>query len=227
MAIQMYDLAGSDPNRRFSPFCWRIKLALAHKRLDVETIPWRYADKAALAFANWDRVPVLVDNGQPVVDSWPISVHLETAYPNNPSLFNGNVGLARFYNSWTDSVLNPALARMVVVDILNHLTPGDQPYFRQTREQRLGMKLEAAAADRESRLPTFRQLLEPLRQTLSAQPFLGGDSPLHPDYIVFGSLMWPRCISELRLLDADDPVNMWSERLLERFPVARDTPRYW
>ncbi len=63
MSIQMYDLAGEDPKRRFSPFCWRIKLALAHKRLDVETIPWRYADKAALVFANWDRVPVLVDNG--------------------------------------------------------------------------------------------------------------------------------------------------------------------
>lgn len=227
MAVQMYDLAGNDPGRRFSPFCWRIKLALAHKGLDFEAIPWRYADKSAIAFANWDRVPVLVDNGKPIVDSWPIAVHLENAYPAHPSLFDGSIGLARFYNSWADMVLNPAIARMVVLDILNHLTPTDQPYFRETREQRLGMRLEDAARDRESRLPAFRQLLEPLRQTLSAQPFLGGDAPLHPDFIVFGSLMWPRCISELRLLEPADSVNTWSERLLERFAIARDAPRYW
>ena len=56
MPIKMYDLAGAEVDRRFSPFCWRTKMALAHKQLEVETIPWRYADKAALAFANWDRV---------------------------------------------------------------------------------------------------------------------------------------------------------------------------
>jgi glutathione S-transferase len=45
MTIKMYDLAGAEPERRFSPFCWRTKMALAHKGLEVETIPWRYADK--------------------------------------------------------------------------------------------------------------------------------------------------------------------------------------
>ena len=38
-AIRMYDLAGADPARRFSPYCWRIRMALAHKNLSVETIP--------------------------------------------------------------------------------------------------------------------------------------------------------------------------------------------
>ena len=46
-AIRMYDLAGADPARRFSPYCWRIRMALAHKNLSVETIPWRYCDKPA------------------------------------------------------------------------------------------------------------------------------------------------------------------------------------
>jgi glutathione S-transferase len=228
MPIKMYDLAGVEPERRFSPFCWRTKLALAHKQLEVETIPWRYKDKPAIAFANWDRVPVIVDNGKPVVDSWPIALHLEAAYPSRPSLFNGATGLSRFYNTWTDAVLNPAIARMVVVDILNHLIPEDQPDFRESREQRLGMKLEDVAKDREARLPAFSQLLEPLRQTLASQPYLGGDAPLYADYIVFGSLMWPRCISQLRLLDPADSVNAWSERLLDAFDgMPRKAPRYW
>ncbi len=28
MGLQLYDLAGAEPERRFSPYCWRIKLAL-------------------------------------------------------------------------------------------------------------------------------------------------------------------------------------------------------
>jgi hypothetical protein len=31
MAIKLYDLAGAKSERRFSPFCWRTKMALAHK----------------------------------------------------------------------------------------------------------------------------------------------------------------------------------------------------
>ena len=48
MTIQLYDLAGADENLRFSPFCWRARMALAHKGLAYETIPWRYSDKAKI-----------------------------------------------------------------------------------------------------------------------------------------------------------------------------------
>jgi hypothetical protein len=33
MGMQLYDLAGAESERRFSPYCWRIKLALMHKGL--------------------------------------------------------------------------------------------------------------------------------------------------------------------------------------------------
>ena len=230
MPIKMYDLAGAEADRRFSPFCWRTKLALAHKQLEVETIPWRYADKPLIAFANWDRVPVIVDQDKPVVDSWAIATYLESTYPAQPSLFGGGagLGLTRFYNVWADTVLNPVIARLVVLDILNHLAPQDRDYFRRTREERLGAPLEDVVKDREARLPAFRQMLEPLRQTLASLPFLGGETPLYPDYIVFGSLMWARCISPLRLIDSADPLNGWSERLLDAFgAMPRNAPRYW
>ena len=48
MAIELYDLAGAEDDRRFSPYCWRIKLALAHKGLEFETIPWRFHEKSRL-----------------------------------------------------------------------------------------------------------------------------------------------------------------------------------
>jgi glutathione S-transferase len=49
MTLRLYDLAGAQPERRFSPYCWRIRLALAHKNLPVETIPWRFTEKAEIA----------------------------------------------------------------------------------------------------------------------------------------------------------------------------------
>jgi glutathione S-transferase len=205
-------------------------LALAHKRLPVETIPWRMSEKAVLAFANWERVPVIVDNSKPVADSWPIAVYLERAYPDAPSLFGGKagLGLARFYNVWADTVLNPAMSRFAMLEAYNHLAEADKPYFRRSREERFAMTLEEYCGDRESRLPAFRQLLEPIRQTLATQPYLSGDAPLYPDYILFGSLMWPRCISQFRLLDPGDPVDNWRQRLLDAFGgLARKAPGYW
>jgi glutathione S-transferase len=63
MAITLYDLAGAETDRRFSPFCWRTRMALAHKGLDVETAPWRFTEKDKLPQPNVGRVPVIVDGG--------------------------------------------------------------------------------------------------------------------------------------------------------------------
>ena len=41
MTIKLYDLAGEDAALRFSPFCWRTKMALKHKGLPFETEVWR------------------------------------------------------------------------------------------------------------------------------------------------------------------------------------------
>src|SRR5262252_5221870 len=60
MTITMYDLAGAEPNRRFSPFCWRARMALAHKGLAVETVPWGFTEKDKLPQPNAGRVPVIV-----------------------------------------------------------------------------------------------------------------------------------------------------------------------
>ena len=64
MPITLYDLAGIEPERRFSPFCWRAKMALAHKGLAVDTVPWRFTEKDKLPKPNDGRVPVIVDDGR-------------------------------------------------------------------------------------------------------------------------------------------------------------------
>ena len=49
--IKLYDLAGADEALRFSPHVWRVKMALKHKELEFETIPWRFIEKDAIAFS--------------------------------------------------------------------------------------------------------------------------------------------------------------------------------
>ena len=73
MAITMHDLAGADPALRFSPYCWRARMALAHKGLAVETVPWRFTEKDAIAFSGQGRVPVIRDGERVVPDSWSIA----------------------------------------------------------------------------------------------------------------------------------------------------------
>jgi glutathione S-transferase len=229
MTITLYDLAGAEAERRFSPFCWRTKMALAHKGLEVETVPWRFTEKDRLPQPNAGRVPVIVDGGTVVHDSTAIADYLESRYAERPSLFGGDAGraLTRFIQNWTETVLQPGLVGFVVLDIWRHSAPQDQPYFRQSREERFGRSLEHVVENREARLPAFRESLTPLRRTVERQPFLGGEAPLYVDYVVFGAFQWARAISDFELLAADDPVSAWRGRLLDAFGAfARRHPAY-
>jgi glutathione S-transferase len=229
MAITLYDLAGAEADRRFSPFCWRTRMALAHKGLDVETVPWRFTEKDKLPQPNAGRVPVIVDGGKVVHDSTAIADYLETRYPDRPTLFAGESGraLTSFVQNWTETVLQPALVGLVVLDIWRHAAPQDQAYFRQSREERFGTSLENVVTDREQRLPAFRDSLAPLRRTLERQKFLAGAAPAYADYIVFGAFQWARAISDFALVAADDPVAAWRGRMLDAFNgLARSAPAY-
>src|SRR5438132_702894 len=113
MAITLYDLAGAEDDRRFSPYCWRIRMALKHKGLEFETVPWRFTEKEAIA-----------------------------------------------------------------------------PHGSST---------------------------EPLRPVLAQNRCLAGHGPGFADYILFGTFQWARVVSPIRLLELDDPLYAWRERMLDLF----------
>ena len=227
MAVTLYDLAGADPARRFSPYCWRIRLGLAHKGLEVEALPWRFTEKDALAFSGQGLVPVIVDGGHVVSDSWKIAEYLEAAYPDRPSLFGGAAEPVRFIASWTDRAVQPAIGRMIVADVFQVLDAKDQAYFRESREKRFGVTLEAVQADRDQRVGPFRQSLEPIRVVLTGSPWLGGATPTYADYAVFGAFQWARCSSPFKLLADDDPILAWQRRVAQLFGgLAEKAPAF-
>lgn len=217
MAIKLYDLAAAEDDRRFSPYCWRIRMALKHKGLEFDTVPWRFTEKDAIAFSGSTTVPVLVDGERAVHDSWTIAEYLEQAYPSRPALFEGSRALCMFFNHWTVRSVHLPLFRVVMPDLFAKLHQKDKAYFRESREKRFGMTLEQFAADPKAALANFRGVLDPVRPVLVQNAFLSGKGPGFADYLLFGAFQWARAMSPVRLLEPDDPVYAWRERLLELF----------
>ncbi|MBC8259998.1 MAG: glutathione S-transferase family protein [SAR324 cluster bacterium] len=211
--IKLYDLAGADENRRFSPYCWRAKMALAHKGLEAVCLPWHFTQKEIISFSGQERVPVLVDGDNTVSDSWEIAKYLEKEYPDTPSL-KLEAGEVLFTKYWVETILHPDMLQLLIMDIYNNLVPEDQRYFRESREKLFGKTLEEVAQNREERLPRFQKLLTPLRITLKKQDFVAGETPGFSDYIVFGAFQWARCISAFPLLKTDDSIYAWREKML-------------
>ncbi|MGI8499716.1 MAG: glutathione S-transferase family protein [Hassallia sp.] len=229
MPIKLYDLAGKEDDCRFSPPCWRVKMALKHKGLEAEEIPWRFTEKEAIAFSGQGLVPVLVDGDKIVNDSWEIARYLETIYGDRPSLFNGNIGesAALFVKFWSTQAIIPLIFGIILPDLFENLHEKDKAYFRESREKLLGMTLEEFAKPNDETVTALQTALSPLREVLEHQLYLGGDQPYFGDYIVFGQFQWARAVSPIQLLAKDDPIYNWRDRLLDAFDgYARNASGY-
>ena len=219
MSIKLYDLAGASDDCRFSPPCWQVKMALQHKGLEVEEIPWRLTEKDTIAFSGQGTVPVLVDGDKTVYDSWDIVHYLEKTYPDRPSLFGGTMGESGvlFIRSWCTQSIVPPIFRIILPDLFKSFDEKDQAYFRESREKMLGMTLEEMAAPNETTITALGTALNPLREVLKHQPFLSGNQPYIADYIVFARFQWARTVCPIELLAKDDPVYHWRDSLLDAF----------
>lgn len=215
----LYELAGANPNLRFSPHCWKSRMALAHKGLQAVGEPWRFVEKDRIAFSGQELVPLLVHGSEAISDSWRIALYLEQRFPEQPSLFGGGneISTTRFVNTWADTTVLAAIARVILVDVYRCLDEKDRSYFRASREKRFGMSLEAVVADQPTRLEELRIALQPLRSVLKKQKFIAGSAAAYADYCVFGMFMWARVCSPVDVLQSDDPIIAWRERLLDAF----------
>jgi glutathione S-transferase len=213
--LTLYELSGK-ADLRFSPFCWRARLAIAHKGLPVEYVPVTFTDKDTIAFSGQTRVPVLVDGRKIVADSWKIASHLEDAYHDRPSLFGRDAGrsLTRFLDCWATQSVFPYLVRTVLCDVLDHLDQSDVAYVRTTRERDLGTTWEKLREERDKFVPDLRKSLTPARSILRQHEFLAGNEPRYADYSLFGLFQWARLISSYHLLDPTDPVEAWRCRMV-------------
>jgi glutathione S-transferase len=219
MALVFHERVGLG-ERRISPFSWRIRYALAHKGLDPQVIPTRFADVERIRrLSGQHMTPIIEDDGVVVHDTWAIACHLEDAYPDRPSLFGGAVGrgVARLVNSWADLTLLRSMRPQVYADFVAVIDPLDRAYFRDSREAQLGMTLEAYCADCDAALPALYDACAPLQRSLSTQLYLAGDAPAYVDYVVFSAFQWARIGSPRDMLPPGaglDAVRDWRARMV-------------
>lgn len=236
MTLTMYQRIGYQ-QRRPSPFSWRIDYAFAHKGVPVEVRTVRFADVETIrALSGQDKVPIVVDGDRVIHDSWNIATHLETRFPEHPSLFGGAVGraLTRHINVWADTTLALAIRRLIAADFIYCLAPEDRAYYRRSRETQFGCTLEAYCADRERWLGEFNATIAPLEQTLSEQAYVAGAEPAYADYLLFSVFQYARLGCPHEFLPAATAVRRWRDALVARFdrlgdrypayPATRDGP---
>lgn len=229
MSIQLYDLCGRDSSLRFSPYCWRTRMALHHKGLPYDTHPWRFTEKERIAASGQQRVPVILDGDRMVSDSWQIANYLDEAYPERPMLMPDAAAKAsaRFINVWADTTLFAPLAPFAVAAVYAVLDPIDRDYFRTSREQRYGKSLEEVCSSdaQEAARTVLSQTLRPVETVLTEHKFLGGTSPYYGDYVLFGTFMWPYVVAPNPPLEAGSAVADWFERMLDLHEgAARKVP---
>jgi len=219
--MKLYELVGKDKTQGFSPYVWRIRMALAHKRLDVEMVPLilsempKLFEMPRLAGTNAKTVPILEHNGVFICDSWDIANYLEDSFPDQPSLFGGDAGkaYANFLNFVSFHNLIVPLFQTLAYDIFGKLDERDRDYFRTSREALLGKSLEQAHENQLRSLDVFQKQLWPYNTTLKSQDFLGGDAPAYVDYILYGLFQWSKGVSPLQILSENKPLYHWRAKM--------------
>jgi glutathione S-transferase len=211
--ITLYDLQLAS-GCTISPFVWATKYALKHKGFEIDIVPGGFTGILERTQGHSERLPVIVDEGHWVLDSWLIAEYLDEKYPDRPALFSGASMkvLTKFLEGWLwTTAIRPWFA-CYIKDYRDLSLPQDHEYVTRTRENMLGRKLEEVQAGREDRLPQIPPTLEPFRQLLRDTPWLGGDQPNYADYRALAIFLWTASIATTPPLTADDPLRDWLDR---------------
>lgn len=198
-----------------SPYVWRAKFALARKGLAYETQPVGFTEIASVGDGSFRSVPILQDHEEWIGDSWAIANYLDRVYPDQP-LFTSPAerALALFFEKWLGVEVISSLFRICALDIHDRLREADRPYFRESRETRLGRSLEEVHSERELHLPILRERLQPLRLMLRDNPFVGGSSASYADYTAAGAFIWAGSVATVNLLPGEEILLSWLRRCL-------------
>lgn len=204
-----------------SPFTWQQKYALAHKGIPFSVTPGGFTTIKERSGGRTEYQPCMRDGENWVMESlrggdFVIADYLDATYPDLPMLFQGQAH--RNFTIYMDNWMWLAVVRpwfeCFILDYHDACKPEDQAYVREAREKNQlgGRTLEEAQEGREDRLPGVSIALEPLRETLSQQKWLGGDAPDFADYAPLSIFLWAASLVGTPPLAADDPLRDWIER---------------
>lgn len=211
--ITLYDLV-LETGCTISPFVWRTKYAVAHKGFDMELVPNGFTGIMELTNGFSERLPVIVDDGHWVKDSWQIAEYLDEKYPDRQTLI-GDPSVkvcAQFIEGWLWQTAVGPWMRCYVKSYRDRSLEVDHEYVTESRARMMGGKLEDIVTGREDRLPKISADLEPLRNTLRDNKWFGGESPNYVDFRLLACFLWLASVADTPALAKDDPLRDWIDR---------------
>ncbi|KAA1474761.1 hypothetical protein DENSPDRAFT_883040 [Dentipellis sp. KUC8613] len=206
----LYDIPSTAPGRAWTPNPWKARLALNAKGIPYRTVWVEYLDIAGLckrigaqhtevhADGHYYTLPVLRDpnTGVAVSDSFNIARYLDETYPDTIRLIPD--GTAAFQTMFacvaTEKVMIPML-KTFIEKIVDRLSPESSVYFRRTREETFGAKLEEIAPKGPVRDSVWQEMLDGLSQISgwmkeSKGAFAMGETPSFADLVLLALLHW-------------------------------------
>ncbi|KIP06684.1 hypothetical protein PHLGIDRAFT_448049 [Phlebiopsis gigantea 11061_1 CR5-6] len=210
--IVLYDIPGREKQwMSWSPNTLKPRMTLNYKGLQYRTewveypdiegvckkIGARPTDKKADGSDRY-TLPVLYDprTQRVVSDSWDIARYLDDAYPDTPRVVPA--GSAALQKAWHMLVLPTVLVPLLHIQlphVCNILPPRSAEYFRRTREDAFGKKLEEVHS--ESDWEKLEQGLGKVKTCLEENGegkdmLVMGDQITHADFVLVGIFIWAR-----------------------------------
>ncbi|MGI9424831.1 MAG: glutathione S-transferase N-terminal domain-containing protein [Hyphomicrobiaceae bacterium] len=228
MTIKLYDLTDASREVFFSPYCWRIRMALTHKGLGFKSIPWHFTDTELIAPSGQGRVPVVVDDDKWVHESFDIALYLDQQYPDRPPLMKDQaaVATAQFVEAWCATSVFGPLRPIAIPHVFGAIAEMDKAYFRESRETALKRRIEDLSSDPLAEQAALTASLRPAEALFAKSDYFGGTEPSYADYVLFGTLMWPYQVCPASPVEAGSATAAWFERMLDLFDgFARSSRR--
>nr|WP_255630157.1 beta-etherase [Novosphingobium sp. FKTRR1] len=197
-----------------SPFVWATKYALKHKGFDLDVVDGGFIGILERTGGRSERLPVIVDDGHWVLDSWLIAEYLDEKYPDRPTLIGDPSvkHLAHFLESWLWKTAVSVWARAFAVQYRDRCFAHDIPYIVESRRRMWGAPMEDLIVGREDKLAQVSPELELLRGVLRETPWLGGETPSYADYRALAVFLWCASVADTPPLAEDDPLRDWVDR---------------
>ncbi len=218
------------------PFCWKVRTALALKKVPYETVEVHPLNKKELQFSEYKKVPVWTDKeGKQVNDSNEIMSYIDKNY-EGPKLFEEDITRAareKALIEWSEKYVK-AIPPAIYSNFGDSLKAFD--YITKTSKfswhQKALIKFSGAAVMKMvAKKSKERQgiddvnahlvnLTKEWETALEGQKFAGGDKPNAADAAVYGITMSISTLPASKLMSAYPGFHKWIEDMGQETGIA-------